>query len=51
MQVGRPPQREALTIFLMRLREQGWDVGPTVARLQACGAGLQEQVIGEAPWD
>ncbi len=24
------------------------DVGPTVARLQACGAGLQEQVIGEA---
>ncbi len=44
--VGRAPSADSLTVFLMRLREQGWNLEPTVRRMKECGANLDPQVQG-----
>ncbi len=46
IQVGQPPKAEALNIFLMRLREQGWNLEPTIKRIMECGGNLDPHVQG-----
>lgn len=46
-QVGRPPKGDALNIYLMRLREQGWNLEPTIRRIKECGGNLDPHVQGE----
>ena len=46
LQVGNAPKEDALNVFLMRLREQGWDVSPMLAMLKRNGAQLASHVRG-----
>ena len=43
-QRGRPAGKSALHTYLMRLREQGWDVFQTVKKAVQCGASLDKEV-------
>lgn len=42
--LGRPAGKTALHTYLMRLREQGWDVSQTVKKALRCGASLEKEV-------
>ena len=42
--LGRPAGKSALHTYLMRLREQGWDVSQTVRKALHCGATLDKEV-------
>ena len=44
-EVGAAPSPEALTVFIQRLREQGWNLAPTIRRIKECGANLDPQVL------
>lgn len=46
VQVGRLPSSEALSIYCMRLREQGWDIQRVIQRIKTCGGKLEAQVTG-----
>eukprot|EP00798_Chlamydomonas_sp_ICE-L_P008364 gene8364-2607_t len=46
LKVGPRPPAEALTTYFMRLREQGWNVNPTLTRVQNCGGRMDMQVNG-----
>eukprot|EP00955_Chlamydomonas_euryale_P066058 359436-Chlamydomonas_euryale.AAC.4 len=35
-----------MSTYLMRLREQGWNLEPTIRRIRECGANLDPQVQG-----
>ena len=43
--LGRPAGKAALHTYLMRLREQGWDVSQTVKKALHCGATLDKEVL------
>ena len=43
--LGRPAGKTALHTYLMRLREQGWDVSQTVKKALHCGASLEKEVV------
>ena len=43
-EVGKPPTRTAMHTYLMRLREQGFDVSATVRKAVACGVRLDKEV-------
>ncbi len=43
--LGRPAGKTALHTYLMRLREQGWDVSQTVRKALHCGASLEKEVF------
>ena len=43
--LGRPAVKTALHTYLMRLREQGWDVSQTVKKALRCGATLDKEVL------
>jgi hypothetical protein len=43
-QLGPPPEHKALRTYLARLREQGWEVTPTINRLLQCGESLHPEV-------
>ena len=38
------PDKEALAVYLRRMREQGWDVSPTIRKAIACGADIMPEV-------
>ncbi|DBA65791.1 TPA: hypothetical protein ACH3X2_002828 [Trebouxia sp. C0005] len=42
--LGRPAGKTALHTYLMRLREQGWDVSQTVKKALRCGASLEKEM-------
>ena len=42
--LGRPAGKTALHTYLMRLREQGWDVSQTIKKALHCGASLEKEV-------
>ncbi|DBA96588.1 TPA: hypothetical protein ACH3X1_015451 [Trebouxia sp. C0004] len=42
--LGRPAGKTALHTYLMRLREQGWDVSQTVKKALHCGASLEKEM-------
>ncbi|KAL0049698.1 hypothetical protein WJX82_007869 [Trebouxia sp. C0006] len=42
--LGRPAGKSALHTYLMRLREQGWDVSQTVKKALHCGASLEKEM-------
>ncbi|KAK9917248.1 hypothetical protein WJX75_002338 [Coccomyxa subellipsoidea] len=43
--VGKPPEKEALTTYFARLREQGFNMEEVVARAQHCGAGMNPEAV------
>ncbi|KAL6753940.1 S-adenosyl-L-methionine-dependent methyltransferase [Haematococcus lacustris] len=45
-QVGKPPDSQALAVYLLRLREQGWDIQPTLHKLRAANVSLSLEVTG-----
>jgi hypothetical protein len=46
--VGQPPSRDALTIYLQRMREHGWDVLEACRRLQQHGFAPQVRYCAPA---
>ena len=42
--LGRPPSKDSVNTYIMRLREQGWDVSQTVKKALECGALLEKEV-------
>ena len=46
-QVGRAPTADHLNVFLSRLREQGWNLEPTVRRIRECGGNVDPQLQGK----
>jgi len=45
-QTGRPPTASALHTYFMRLKEQGWDIQPTISKIIEAGATLPEETKG-----
>ena len=43
-QVGQVPDKEALAVYLRRMREHGWDVSPTIRKALQCGASIMPEV-------
>ena len=43
-QVGPVPDKEALAVYLRRMREHGWDVSPTIRKALQCGASIMPEV-------
>ena len=39
--------KEALAVYLRRMREHGWDVSPTIRKALQCGASIMPEV---RPW-
>ncbi|BDA51428.1 probable BsuMI modification methylase subunit YdiP at N-terminal half [Coccomyxa sp. Obi] len=43
--VGRAPDKEALTTYFARLREQGFNMEDVLRRAQQCGASLNQEAV------
>lgn len=48
-QVGPVPDKEALAVYLRRMREHGWDVSPTIRKALQCGASIMPEVPEPVP--
>ena len=43
-QLGPVPDKEALAVYLRRMREHGWDVSSTIRKALQCGASIMPEV-------